>query len=311
MERLLRQTGVPAGILFNGRSLRLDLGTPGRELWMDGLPCGRYGPDGGSAHLHGPASATAPVAPAESASRQNRFAALLESSRKFQNEVSERLAEQVLHALYELLRGFQAAHDASKGKLLHDPLEEHPDQIYRALLTVILRLVFSLYAEERDMLPEDEIWLRHYSLAGLYERLREDAALFPDTMDQRIRAWSQLLVLFRMIFDGAESESPAPAQPPRCPLRPESVPIPGRPVRARRPADRRSDRRRPLVPDGAIYRVLENLLLLDGERISYRALDVEQIGSVYETMMGFRLETTTGRSLAIKSRKEAWCAGGY
>ncbi len=46
----------------------------------------------------------------------------------------------------------------------------------------------------------------------------------------------------------------------------------------------------PLVPDGTIHRVLEKLLVLDGERLSYRALDVEQIGSVYETMMGFRLE---------------------
>ena len=128
--------------------------------------------------------------------RAQRLTALLEDSRKFQNEVSERLAEQVLHALYELLRGFQAAHDASKGELLREPLAEHPDEVYRALLTVILRLVFLLYAEERDMLPEDETFLRYYSLAGLYERLREDAALFPDTMDQRYGAWAQLLVLF-------------------------------------------------------------------------------------------------------------------
>jgi hypothetical protein len=60
----------------------------------------------------------------------------------------------------------------------------------------------------------------------------------------------------------------------------------------------------PLVPDGTIYRALEKLLVLDGERISYRALDVEQIGSVYETMMGFRLETATGRSAAIKAAKK-------
>ena len=66
----------------------------------------------------------------------------------------------MLHALYELLRGFQAAHDASKGELLREPLAEHPDEVYRALLTVILRLVFLLYAEERDMLPEDETFLR-------------------------------------------------------------------------------------------------------------------------------------------------------
>jgi hypothetical protein len=52
-----------------------------------------------------------------------------------------------------------------------------------------------------------------------------------------------------------------------------------------------------------VYRALEKLLVLDGERISYRALDVEQIGSVYETMMGFRLETAQGRSLAIKPAK--------
>ena len=58
----------------------------------------------------------------------------------------------------------------------------------------------------------------------------------------------------------------------------------------------------PLVPDGTIFRALEKLLVLDGERISYRALDVEQIGSVYETMMGFRLETATGRSVAVKAR---------
>ena len=60
----------------------------------------------------------------------------------------------------------------------------------------------------------------------------------------------------------------------------------------------------PLVPDGTIYRALEKLLVLDGERISYRALDVEQIGSVYETMMGFRLETATGRSVAVKAQKK-------
>ena len=102
--------------------------------------------------------------------------------------MSERLAEQVLHALYELLRGFQAANDTSRGELLREPLGERPDDVYHALLTVVLRLVFLLYAEERDLLPAGETFARHYSLAGLYERLREDAALHPDTMHQRYGA---------------------------------------------------------------------------------------------------------------------------
>ena len=53
-----------------------------------------------------------------------------------------------------------------------------------------------------------------------------------------------------------------------------------------------------------MYRVLEKLLVLDGERISYRTLDVERIGSVYETIMGFRMEIATSRSVAIKPAKK-------
>ena len=92
-----------------------------------------------------------------------------------------------------------------KKRLLREPLENDPDEVYRALLTVLLRLVFLLYAEQRDLLPQDETFQRYYSLAGLYDRLREDAALHADTMDQRYGAWAQLVVLFRMIHDGAQS----------------------------------------------------------------------------------------------------------
>jgi methylase of polypeptide subunit release factors len=59
----------------------------------------------------------------------------------------------------------------------------------------------------------------------------------------------------------------------------------------------------PLVSDGVVFRVLRNLLVLDGERLSYRTLDVEQIGSVYETMMGFRLELASGPTIAVRAAK--------
>jgi len=302
MERLLRQTGIPAGLLFNGRALRL-LSAPRGESsgWLDFRvtdmvqTAGRPISTALRLLLGQPRLLSLP--------RAQRLAALLEDSRKFQNEVSERLAQQVLHALYELLRGFQAAHDASKGELLREQLAEHPDEVYRALLTVILRLVFLLYAEERDMLPEDETFLRYYSLAGLHDRLREDAALFPDTMDQRFGAWAQLLVLFRMIHDGAESGAMRLPKRHGVLFDPDRFKfLEGRTIGGARQIHERIEP--PLVPDGTIYRALEKLLVLDGERISYRALDVEQIGSVYETMMGFCLETATGRSVAIKAQKK-------
>ena len=308
-ERLLRGTGVSAGLLFNGVALRLISAPRGESSgWMDfrvadmSRPAGRPLCSALRLLLSEQRLLALPHA--------QRLAALLEDSRKYQNEVSERLSEQVMHALYELLRGLQAAHDASGRDLLREPLSEDGDRddIYRGLLSVILRLVFLLYAEERGMLPEDDTFIRHYSLTGLYQRLREDAALHPDTMDQRFGAWAQFLVLFRLIHDGARSHRTGGAvtlperrgalfDPDRFPF------LEGRHAWAgvRQSVGRVQP---PLVSDGAVYRVLEKLLVLDGERISYRTLDVEQIGSVYETIMGFRMEVATGPSIAIKPAKK-------
>ena len=302
MERLLRHTGVFAGLLFNGAALRLISAPRGESSgWLD-FRVSDMLPTAGR-----PISAAMRLLLGQnrllSQPRAKRLAALLEDSRKYQNEVSERLAEQVLHALYELLRGFQAAHDTSQGALLHESLRTNPDEVYRGLLTVVLRLVFLLYAEERDMLPQDETFLGAYSLAALYERLREDAALHPDTMDQRFGGYAQLLALFRMVHDGARSG--AMRLPPRhgALFDPDRYRfLEGRGEVGARQIDERIEP--PLVPDGTIYRVLEKLIVLDGERISYRALDVEHVGSVYETMMGFRLETAEGLTVAIKAAKK-------
>ena len=301
LERLLRESGVSAGVLFNGVALRLVSAPRGESSgWLDFrvadmvLTAGR------------PICTALRLLLSEqrllSLPTDKRLASLLAESRRFQNKVSEDLAEQVLHSLYELLRGFQSADDATKGDLLRDHLADSPDEIYRALLTVVLRLVFLLYAEERDMLPhEDATFERHYSLASLYERLREDAALYPDTMELRYGAWAQLLALFRMVHDGAHS---------RAMWMPARRGVLFDPERYRflegRCVDHAGGERieAPLVPDGTVYRVLEKLLVLDGERISYRALDVEHVGSVYETMMGFRLETAKGRSIAIRAAKK-------
>jgi hypothetical protein len=300
-ERLLRETGVPIGLLSNGTHLRLV-----------------YYPRGESAgHLTFPVRAMTEVAGRPifaallmllSAERlfslpdKQRLPAILADSRKYQNTVSTELARQVLAALYELLRGFQAADDLRKGELLREILARDPDQVYAGLLTVLLRLVFLLYAEDRGLMSDDEVYVKHYSVTGLFERLRVDAGRYPDTMYQRYGAWAQLLVLFRLVHDGGRhGKLHLPARhgylfnPDRYPF------LEGRPHgSSREPGQRITP---PPVSDGVIFRVLQNLLVLDGERISYRALDVEQIGSVYETVMGFRLEKAGGLSIAIKPAK--------
>ena len=122
-------------------------------------------------------------------------------------------------------------------------------------------------------------------------------------MDDREGALAQLLVLFRMIHDGAGSGVMHLPKRYGVLFDPDRFPfLEGRPVGVARQIHERVET--PRVPDSTVYRAFEKLLVLDGERISYRALDVEQIGSVYETMMGFRLETASGKSIAIKAQKK-------
>ena len=300
-ERLLRETGVPIGLLVNGTDLRLVYAPRGENSgWID-FPIAAMSEIAGRpifAALHMLLSADRLFSLPE----KQRLPAILAESRKYQNLVSTKLAQQVLAALYELLRGFQAANDQSKSELLREVLAEDPNHVYHGLLSVLMRLVFILYAEDRGLLSGDDVYIKHYSVTGLFERLRDDDSHYPDTMDQRYGAWAQLLSLFRLVYDGASHG--AMYLPPRHGhlFDPDRYSfLEGRPWREPRASGQRHEL--PMVADGVLIRVLTNLLILDGERLSYRTLDVEQIGSVYETMMGFNLELAAGRSIAIKPKK--------
>jgi hypothetical protein len=296
-ERLLRENQVPIGLLCNGDSIRL-----------------AYAPRGESAgHLTFPVQAMCevagrPIAAALhlllSADRlfslptNQRLPAILQQSRKYQNEVSTKLAEQVLRALNELMRGFQAANEASRGELLGEVLRDAPSDVYGALLTTLMRLVFVLYAEDRGLLSTDPVYLNNYSISGLFERLREDAALFPDTMDQRYGAWAQIITLSRLIYDGGgHGTLHLPPRHGRL-FDPDAYPfLEGRRFRMSGTTGRITA---PRISDGIMFRVLQDLLVLDGDRLSYRSLDVEQIGSVYEAMMGFEVRTAAGPSIGLR-----------
>lgn len=300
-ERVLWEHNVPIGVMWNGQSLRLVY-----------VPRGET-----SGHITFPLAAMCEVAnrPMLSALKmllsperlwtlptKQRLPAVLEESRKYQNQVSTELAEQVLGALAELLKGFQAADEHARGALLTEMLSEDPDEVYGGLLSVLLRLVFVLFSEDRGLLPDDEVYREGYSITRLFERLREDAALNPDTMDLRYGAWGQLLALFRLIHDGGAYRNDNG----------ENVKLPKREgqlfnpdtyafLEGRRWKVLREEKAPiPRVSDGVVYRVLERLLLLDGQRLSYRTLDVEQIGSVYEGLMGFKLERAEGPSIAVR-----------
>jgi hypothetical protein len=185
--------------------------------------------------------------------------------------------------------------------------QEDPKHLYEGLLTTLMRLVFVLYAEDRDLIPSRTdgvartLYENGYSVRGLFGRLYEDAALNPDTMEERYGGWGQLLALFRLIHGGHPSGF-VQARGGKL-FDPDAFPfLEGREMAAVPP-------RVAKLSDGCLLRILEGLVTVRDpktkvrQRLSYRTLDVEQIGSVYETVMGFTVELAEGRVLAIKAGK--------
>lgn len=296
-ERHLRESGVAQGLLVTDQFLRLTYSpqgeTPGFLEWpIEGLKttAGREMLAGlklllGKNAIWG--------------STEAQLKGILKRSRENQNIVSTKLADQVLGALYTLLRGFTS--EAETDTRMRAVAESQPQEFYEGLLTVLMRLVFVLYAEDRGLMPssDDEhakmIYEQGYAVRRLFVDLEADAALYPDTMADRYGAWGRLLGLFQLIHDGA---GPDFMHQRRGKLfDPETFPF----LLGRFDDDDQPD----VLPvsDKCIYEVLHQLLMLGGERLSYKTLDVEQIGSVYETVMGFTVTRSHGSSIALRSGK--------
>ncbi|CAM4332866.1 type IIL restriction-modification enzyme MmeI [Corallococcus exiguus] len=302
-DRLLRAARVPIGLLFNGDSVRLVYAPHGETTghltfrFKDLVTSsGRPLFDAMVMLLH--ARRFFGVLP------EHQLPALLEQSRRRQADVTEELADQVLEALGILLTGFETAAERDGSRTLDEAFSRGEDHVYGGLLSTLLRLVFILYAEDQGLLPVDqEPYRDDLSVKALHEQLVEDASLYPDAMNRRFGAWPRLLALFRCIYLGASHDKL------RMPARrgqlfdPDRFPFLG----GGSSDDAGTTAPTPSIDDETIHQVLQRLIFLKGQRLSFKSLDVEQIGSVYEGLMGFHVKRLTGAGLCLKPSK-VWVA---
>lgn len=305
-DRLLRHAGVPIGLLSNGRVFRLLYAPSGEATGSLTFRLDEMLSVGGrpildafvmlvSAHrLYG-------VAPERTLPR------ILEDSRRWQARVSDRLADQVLEAAGLLLDGLHHAALRDGDPNLPELAATDGDHVHRGVLSALLRIVFLLYAEDASLMPvEHEVYRRGLSITALYDQLREDAGTYPDSMGQRFGAWGYLLSAFRTVFFGASSgELRLPPRrgalfdPHRFPFL-EGWQVGASPVAD---AETRAAVRVPTVSDDVVLAVLERLMMLQSQRISYRSLDVEQIGSVYERMLGYTVLRLPSAAVCLRGSR--------
>jgi hypothetical protein len=216
--------------------------------------------------------------------------ALFEASEKAQNEVTDQLGFQVRQAVELLVAALSRADLERGGELLAGI---PPQKVYEAAATVMMRLVFLLYAEERDLLPLSEpLYADYYSAFYLREQLDEQVSLEGDEpLERRGAAWYRLLALFRAIYGGLSHDRlRIPPYGGRL-FDPDRFPF----LEGRKAGESwLAASSRPLpVDDLTVRAILEAIQTLpvrengsrERRRLSFRALDVEQIGHVYEGLL--------------------------
>lgn len=224
--------------------------------------------------------------------------ALLDASLQHQEAVTDALGEQVRRAVEVLIQALDKE-DRDRSRTLLQGVA--PAELYEAGLTIMMRLVFLLSAEERDLLPmQDATYTRHYAISTLRMELRKETE---EVLEHRHDAWARLLATFRAVYGGIEHEAlrlPALGgslfDPDRFPF------LEGR----AKGSDWKVDIACPLPIDNRTVRLLlEAIQQYQGRTLSYRALDVEQIGYVYEGLLERTVARTTRVTVELNAGKDA------
>jgi hypothetical protein len=182
-------------------------------------------------------------------------------------------------------------------------LAEHDLPVFRdAALTALYRLLFILYAEARDeRLHGHALYRESYSLSALVEEI---LTAKPDGLSaNRFGFLARLLALFRIYDDGLPAITPYEHIPPRG----------GDFFSPRTPAGQLLESAR--LDDRTIGRLLLDLTTtlprqgVGRERVSFRELDIEQLGAVYEGLLEFEPRVALETTIEVKVQGHPFAVG--
>jgi len=249
-----------------------------------------------------------------SVDEKDTLGAMLAESASNQQEVTIRLGYQVREAVEEIIRCLDRIDQDESGQLLEGVTE---GELYEAALTVMMRLVFLFYAEENKLIPsqaDDPIYLTHYAVTTIIDDLQETAdQQGEEVLERRHDAWVRLLSTFRAVYGGIQHERlkllPYAGKlfnPDRFLFlegRKKWLDEKGNPIN-----DWTRDEARPLPIDNrTVLHLLRSLQYLEmhceARRLSFRALDIEQIGHVYEGLLDHTAKRATETTLSLIAAK--------
>ena len=157
-----------------------------------------------------------------------------------------------------------------------------PNTIRDAALILLYRLLFLLYAEDRDLLPVTHDGYRPVAITTMRHQVADAIAHDRPISDTATTFWRGLTGLFRAVAGGDDAMGMPPYngglfEAQRAPLLTRAA-----------------------LSDAVFARVLDRLSVIrkNGEEprwINYRDLSVQQLGAIYEGLLERRMEVRDGR----------------
>ncbi|WP_030902878.1 Eco57I restriction-modification methylase domain-containing protein [Streptomyces sp. NRRL F-5126] len=218
---------------------------------------------------------------------------LLKESLDSQEDVTDALGVQVRRAVELLVEAIGRA-DVSERARGRKGLADVPARdVYRGAVAIMMRVVFLLFAEERGLLPSDnELYTQAYSAGRLCQELEDLAReTTEDDLEQTGVGWHRLIALFNAVYGGVEHPALRMHAYDGSIFDPDAFPwLEGRGTAEGDPAD-------PLpIDDRTVLHMLQSVQHVwigtgrkrERRRLTFRTLDVEQIGYVYEGLLSYQ-----------------------
>lgn len=288
IEAMLRASGVPIGIVTDGRWWGLVCARPKVMVASGIVDALTWGEETRTRdafltlihrrHLVGGAV-------------DERLPKLFAESVAAAEEITEALGSQVRRAVELLVQAFSEAHAEASRHGRVSPLPDNGHIVYQACVTVMMQVVFLLFAEERGLLPQSHLFTHGYGISGELDALERRALdEGEEALDATFLTWHRLLSTARALSHGAAFED-------------VRIPAYGGSLfdQTRFPFLHATGGNGTLalpIPDRVLLHVLRSVQIAqlsgaDARRICFRDIDVEQIGYIYEGLLGYTCTIVT------------------
>jgi phage terminase small subunit len=215
----------------------------------------------------------------------------LREGKRWEAKVARTLSNKVFDEVFPSLADGMARHDPLRPKEL---TTEYLDEVREAALILLYRLLFVLYAEDRNLLPDEQGPYAPYCLTRIRLDIAEQertGAVIPQGV---ITFWPRIMTIFSAISHGNDDLGIPPYNGGL--FDPNIAPI----------------LTRVQLPDRELAKIIFGLSHepADGSRrgpryINYRDLSVQQLGAVYERILEYGIRTTGDGGIEVDADDEA------